>query len=226
MAEKITLEMLTSTGMTEEQAKKILENIEGSNKKNNKIPFSIAKALRKMDCSECLELANNLVAGIEIDEEDEEIIGAKYVFGTRPKVRILKKMCQYTKYDVDDKSKNIYSNILPVSKSKKCVDLKTGKSIIKMMEEDSQIKYQQITLMVAQDINTKEWVPCIMYIHGAMLSGFINDETEPLNANIKTEMQFEFEERKKGKSKFLYPINFELNELSWEEYRNFKNFYN
>jgi hypothetical protein len=132
----------------------------------------------------------------------------------------------FNDYVQTNKNENITSNILPLKESKNCRCLKTGK-LIKELKYDSNgnikdplIKGQQPTLMVAKDINTGEWIPCVMFIHGKTYNGFITEKTKPFSKNIKTEMTFTLHAGKKGSVPFLIPVDFEYNELSWEEYLN------
>ena len=217
----MNLEQLKATGMTEEQAMALMNTIKEED--GEKLKYPVVKALRKVDCTECPDYANHLVAGV-IKNESGENIGIQHDFGNRPTIRILKKLIQHTKYIQNKKNENITSNILPLKDSKKCRCLKTGKLIKELKYDekgnvkDPDIKGQQPTLMVAKDINTGEWIPCVMFIHGKTYNGFITEKTKPFSKSIRTEMTFTLHAGKKGSVPFLIPIDFEYNELSWEEY--------
>lgn len=207
---KMTEEQLKSLNLTEEQIKSYLSTINESNG-GNRIPFVIAKVFYDVDIP---ELRGTLVGGVEKDDEGN-IVNIKYKFGDKPEMRILKAMCQYTEYDPEVGKVIISSNILPLRQSRKAVDLRTGKLISELKPTHPNLKYQMVVLASIKEIETGEWIPCVMYLKGRFLYEF-NNEVKQSDYLVK-KIKFTLKRNKKGSIIFYIPTDFEITPLSNEE---------
>jgi len=165
MAE-LTREQLEAMGLNEEQINAVLGVIYGSN--TIQMPFPIAKV--NYDS----ELAPVGVWAINPVKDDEgNVVSYDKVLSNPVKMRFLKSLFQYSKFDADLGKKVVTSNIFEMRNIANAYDLKTGVAIVQLKEEQEGIKLQRISLIEFIDDSGDKFY-AIAYIKGAYLFNLNN----------------------------------------------------
>lgn len=205
----LTKEQLEAMGLTEEQIKGIL-NAASANESAGGLPFPQLKINYDMELGKAGAYAYNPI------KEDKETVGYEFA-GSPVKVRFLKSMYQYSKFDATQNKPVITSNVFELKNAKKAYDLKTGKSISALKALDDQIKFQRILLGVIE-IDGEE-KPFIFYTKGSFLyelSNILKDYDN--DGHLTHYFTLSSEKRKKGTVIWFVPVLENAEQLSQQDF--------
>jgi hypothetical protein len=200
----LTYEQLKVLNLTDEQIKAILGAAE-STSSGNGLPFPLLKINFDADLGKLGVWGYNPIKG------DEGVTGYEKIYDPTIKVRFLKSVAQYSKFDTAENRATVTSNIFALKDAKKAYDLKTGVAISQLKEMDDDIKYQRILLGVI--IDGEEEKPFIMYAKGAFLYTLNEILRKYPNEGHLTHI-FELKTKKKKRGSVTY---FEVEAVNVEE---------
>ena len=205
----LTKEQLEAMGLTEEQIKGIL-GAASANESAGGLPFPQLKINYDMDFGKVGIYAYNP------KKEEKELVGYEFT-GSPVKVRFLKSMYQYSKFDTAQNKPAITSNVFELKNAKKAYDLKTGKHISELKALDDQIKFQRILLGVIE-IDGEE-KPFVFYTKGSFLYELNNILKDYDNDGHLTHyFTLSSEKRKKGTVIWFVPVLENVEQLSQQDF--------
>ena len=192
----LTREQLQAMGLDEAQIDAIL-GAAAANSKVGGLPFPLLKVNFDMDFGKVGAWGFNPI------KEEGTTTGYECVVEVA-KVRFLKSLYQYSKFDSVENRATITSNVFALKDAKKAYDLKTGTPINTLKATDDGIKFQRILLGVLE-CEDKE-VPFIMYAKGSFLFE-LNDILKkfPNDGHMTHRLELGTEKRKKGTVVWFVP---------------------
>ena len=205
----LTREQLQAMGLNDQQIDAIL-GATSANEKAGGLPFPLLKVNFDPDFGKLGAWGYNTI------KEDRQTTGYEFVTD-KIKVRFLKSMYQYSKFDTTENRPTVTSNVFALKNAKKAYDLKTGIPINELKVTDDGIKFQRILLGVV-DINGEQ-KPFIMYAKGSFLFE-LNDILKkfPNDGHMTHQFTLGTEKRKKGTVVWFVPPLIDVKELSQQEF--------
>lgn len=205
----LTREQLQAMGLNDQQIDAIL-GATSANEKAGGLPFPLLKVNFDPD------LGKVGAYGYSPIKKDKQTIKYEFIVD-EIKVRFLKSMYQYSKFDTTENRPTVTSNVFALKNAKKAYDLKTGTSINELKAVDDGIKFQRILLGVL-DINGEQ-KPFIMYAKGSFLFG-LNDILRkfPNDGHMTHQFTLGTEKRKKGTVVWFMPKLIDAKELNQQEF--------
>jgi len=207
----LTKEQLQALGLNEQQIEAIL-GAATANSKTGGLPFPLLKINFDMDFGKVGAWAYN-----PQKDDDGTITGYEKIYDPTIKVRFLKSMYQYSKYDSAEGKPTITSNIFELKDAKKAYDLKTGTLISQLKDMDDGIKFQRILLGVIEDGDERK--PFILYAKGSFLFE-LNDILRkfPNDAHLTHILELGTKKNKKGTVVWFTPTLVNSEELDQAEF--------
>ncbi len=203
-------------GLTDEQINAILGATESASMGSG-LPFPLLKINYDSDLGKIGAYAYN-------PQKDDNNVVEKYDFvGVPVKVKLLKSIFQYSKFDTEQNKATITSNIFNLKDAKKSYDLKTGELISKLKLSDKDIKFQRIILGIIYIDNEEK--PFIMYTKGAFLYD-LNDilRKYPNEGHLTHIFELDVKKNKRGSVTYFTPVLKNVEELSQDKFiKNLKN---
>ena len=193
----LSKEQLKALGLNDDQINAILGVVNQDNGSGG-LPFPLIKINYDSDYGKVGSFA------IQPKKDEEgQTIGFEKVFSNPVKVRFLKSMYQYSKFDATQNKPTVTSNIFALKDAKKAYDLKTGAAIKQLKEMDEDIKFQRVTLM--EIIDGDEKYVGIAYLKGAYLYE-LNEQLRKYDNEGHLNKVFTIKHNKKKKGSVVYYV--------------------